>query len=515
MMSKDISRVARPCAGAYGQGAVGLGKSRETNLHTEIPMRTVAARRVFALTILIGTAACKTGGAGGDESLVRENGQESASDIQNQAPTDGTGQAPQGGGTAPGDLVYSEYEVRFTNPECAEYKYDPADNVKSNAGQPLTAKPKNVFCTSADSNASGSRPESPQFKLLEWINDPSVKEIFFAYLSFSNKKVREAVCNAITQRDVKVTFVMDTTSDRAQADQLLACVPPTAANKPVLHMRGHQGGIGYAHNKLFLINPGQETMKIAFSSGNMTSGIVLHHENWHFITLKSATYFAQSHLCLMKGVLTAHSSTQQYASFITQCRGQIPHQPEKNIRSFFVPGEGGKATDFITNAIKKASQIRLAAHRFGYNKLISALRTEMTSAQPAQLQMVFDDDTYWAGKGDAVGDNESWEYDNAMDLVNRGAKAKWMQTNHAGHLLHHNKYLIFNMPQNSATKPAVFCGAGNLTGTAFTSNFENFYYVEIPSVVDAYNKQYDKVWNTMASDDAQMPSQNVLPIGAQ
>ena len=128
--------------------------------------------------------------------------------------------------------------------------------------------------------------------------------------------------------------------------------------------------------------------------------------------------------------------------------------------------------------------------------------------------MVFDDDVYWAGHGEQVGDNAAHEYTNAMSLVNLGGDARWMETNHAMHLLHHNKYLIFNMPENSQYKSAVFCGAGNLTGTAFTSNFENFYYVEIPSVVAAYNKQYDHVWNDLASHYKRLPKENVLPPGS-
>lgn len=66
------------------------------------------------------------------------------------------------------------------------------------------------------------------------------------------------------------------------------------------------------------------------------------------------------------------------------------------------------------------------------------------------------------------------------------------------------------MPEGAPIASAVG-GAGNLTGTAFTTNFENFYYVEIPEVVAAYNTQYDHVWNDMATADANMPAENVLP----
>jgi hypothetical protein len=86
-----------------------------------------------------------------------------------------------------------------------------------------------------------------------------------------------------------------------------------------------------------------------------------------------------------------------------------------------------------------------------------------------------------------------------------------METNHSQHLLHHNKYLVLNMPAGSERPSAVFCGAGNLTGTAFQSNLENFYYVEIPEVVAAYNRQYDHVFADLATATGDLPSANVLP----
>lgn len=467
-------------------------------------------RMLASASVALALACCKTGPDRG--AVVLEDGAESGDDIQFDGPAGGAHPAAP---EAEGGLKYSEYDVRFTNPVCADYKYD--SPVQSVGGEYLVEKPKNVFCTEADAEASANRPEAPQAKLLSWINDPATKEIFFAYLSFSNKAVKDALCKAIKQRNVKVQFVMDSTSDADLAQELLACVPGNgaAAPKPKMFLRGHQGGIGYAHNKVFFVNPGAATTKIAFSSGNMTAGIVLHHENWHFITLPGATYFAQAHVCLMNGMIDHGASLGKYTQYMAQCRGAIPYKQERDVRAFFIPGDGAVATTYLQNAIKKASQIRVAAHRFGYNKLIDALAAELKSAHPAKLQMVHEDDMYWAGQGEQTGDNEAWEYDFVVDLADAGASVKWMETNHAEHLLHHNKYLIFNMPPGSAQKPAVFGGAGNLTGTGFTSNFETFYYVEIPAVVAAYNKQYDHVWNDLATTPDRMPAENVLPPGAE
>jgi hypothetical protein len=60
-------------------------------------------------------------------------------------------------------------------------------------------------------------------------------------------------------------------------------------------------------------------------------------------------------------------------------------------------------------------------------------------------------------------------------------------------------------------KGSVFNGAGNMTTAAFTKNFENFYYITIPEVVEAYNKQYDLYFEKMATKAEDMPRDYVLP----
>jgi hypothetical protein len=424
-----------------------------------------------------------------------------ASDDGASALRDDTAAAPK--------LRFTEYDVRFTNPTCQTYAYGPDQQVVSRSGAPLAAKPKDVFCTQRDNAASASRPEAPQTKLLSWIDDPATTEIFFAYLSFSNRVVEEAICRAVTERGVKVTFVLDSQTDLGTANALQQCTSPSG-DRPKLVLRGHTSGIGFAHNKVFMVNPGAESMRIAFSSGNMTSGIVLHHENWHFITLPRDTNFAQAHMCLMNGVIDHADTGAAYRTFIRNCRAAIPFPAESDIKAFFVPGEGDKATDQLVGAVGDAEQIRLAAHRFSFNKLIAALKGRLQGQNPPSLQMVFDDDVWWAGHGEVTGDNNAAEFNNANSLVRLGGDARWMETNHSQHLLHHNKYWVLNMPQG-ARPSAVFGGAGNLTGTAFSSNLENFYYVEIPEVVAAYNRQYDHVLADLATKTDDLPSQNILP----
>lgn len=427
----------------------------------------------------------------------------------------GCGSSEQGGetgeelnfGTGPAlaDLIASgdaSYEVLFTNPVCKDYKYP--QPVRSLSGELLTQKPKNTFCSKSDSKASGSREDAPQYRLIEWINDAETKEVFFTYLSYSNSAVTKALCSAIQDRGVKVTFVIDESSDTTKADELMAC----GAER--FEKRGHEGGIGYAHNKLFVINPKTTgDLKFAFSSGNMSSGVVLHHENWNFITVPASTYLAQAHLCMIEGELEHHSSKSEYKAFIKECRSNIEAEQERDIRVFFAPAEGKAAGDMLVRGVEKADRIDIGAHRFSFNRMINALKWRMNSSDRPEVRIVSDDDIHWAGEGEVVGDNNASEYWNIKNLTKLGAKNKYMETNHAEHLLHHNKFLIFDMPSGEAD--AVFGGAGNLTGTAFGENWENFYYITIPSVVDAFKTQYEHFWNDLATAPEDLPESNILP----
>jgi hypothetical protein len=404
---------------------------------------------------------------------------------------------------------YFNYEVLFTNPSCREYPY--SSPVTSVSGKPISSRPKHVFCTSRDSKTSGERPNAPLFRMLQWINDTETKEIFFSFLSFSNAAVKTALCNAATQRGVKINFILDSGTDTTAAEELIAC--GSANNRPKYILRGGQNGLGYAHNKIFIINPSSsDKIKIAFGSANMTSGIVLHHENWHFVTTQKDSYFAQAHLCVMKGYQnnTASSSPSNFQSHMRACRSQIAAREEVDVRAMFIPGDGDRATEFMTRGsgnfpgISSAREISIAAHRFSYGKMLTALSNRIKNGG-VRMRFVADDDMYWVGTtGEQHGDNDANEFRNVKNLTDRGAEAKWMETNDRDHLLHHNKYLIFD-------DRAVFAGAGNLTTAAFTKNFENFYYITIPSVVESFRKQYNHVWENLATAPQDMPREHTIP----
>jgi hypothetical protein len=406
-------------------------------------------------------------------------------------------------------LAYDSYEVLFTNPECPRYAYD--EIVLSVSGEPLFAKPQGAFCTKADGELSGARSSSPQFRLAEWIRDESTEEVFLAAMSFSNRVIADALCQAIETRNVKVRFSLDKNASLSRADKLLACEPASGdpADAPELLLRGHSGNINLQHNKLVFINPGATTTRIAFGSGNISSGLVLHHENWHFITLPGDSYFAQAHLCLMDGLIDHAASKGEFSSFIQACKKAIDAPEEGDIKTLFVPGEGGRATQYLLAAIEQAEAIDIAAHRFTHSTIVARLKAQLEANTPPAVRMVLEDDLYWAGHGEMTGGNQAFEYDHVTSLVERGAQARYVESNHDAHLLHHNKAMLFTMP---AGRPkALFCGAGNFTKTAMRDNFENFYVITVPEVVARFGEQFEHLYSTLATEAHNMPAHNVLP----
>jgi hypothetical protein len=409
-------------------------------------------------------------------------------------------------------LRFKSYDVLFTNPLCREYEYA-TPMTTADGKDTLTHKPKNVYCSHTDIDASAARPTSPQNRLVEWVTPLGAgDEIFLAYLSFSNKAVSAKLCEA-AKRGAKVTFVLDARSP--EADKLEAC------GAEIL-LRGHAGSIGFAHNKVVLINPrgagpadtDADFMKMTVSSGNMSSGVVTHHENWHFIEVARDSFFGQAHVCLMDAQIdkTASSSRAAYRTALNDCRADITADEETDIKAFFIPNrdDSKRATKFLLGAIDDAAAIDLGAHRFAHTGMIAKLEDKL-AAGTLELRMVADDDLYWldpvTGSGEKTGDNEFFEAANVQRLEDAGGDAfeiRYFETNHGEHLLHHNKYLLY---RDSAGAPfGLLGGAANLTGTGFNDNFENIYFWKVPEVLAAFDTQFARVWDGQkATPDEQDP----------
>ncbi|MCR9163748.1 MAG: phospholipase D-like domain-containing protein [Nannocystaceae bacterium] len=402
-------------------------------------------------------------------------------------------------------LDYRSYEVLFTNPLCANYGYDaPLQTID---GGSVGAKPKNVYCTKADSEASGDRISSPQTRILDWLEETGAgDEVFLAYLSFSDQKVADALCSAI-DRGAEVTFVLDKISSKAE--QVIACGGD-------VFTRGHQGSVGFAHNKVLMINPraagpaddDDAFMKLSFGSGNMSSGTHLHHENWHFLEVARSSYFVAAHLCLMESLLDpAHSDGKgAYRAFMNECRADIEATPETDMVPYFIPvlDDSRALRDRMLAAIDEAETIDVGAHRFSYTTMVDALAERLEDEdREFVLRLVADDDLYWLDpeeptESETVGLNTFVEVTKVRELREadggRGRfEDRYLETNHKAHLLHHNKFLVFSGLDSGPD--AIITGSSNLTGTGFETNLENMYFISVPEVVAAYRNQFGLFWD--------------------
>lgn len=396
-----------------------------------------------------------------------------------------------------------EYEVLFTNPICETYEY--ARPMISHSGKTINAKPSGVYCKPADEAASVIRKNSPQYRLIEWITAADTKELYVAYLSFSNKNVATALCNAL-KKGTQITMVLDGGGEsevrlNKDAEKLKSC------GNLKLTYRGSTGGLGYAHNKILMVNPhDSKVSRIVFSSGNLTTGTSINHENWNFVTTSSQSYFAQAHKCVVEAMVESGDKKANFSAHLNECRGKIKAVPESDISVYFSPVDGKIALKQVTEAAKKSKLVEAISHRF--SGVIAKLYAELL-ASGKDIKFILDDDVYWAEKLKRdVGRNSKIEaFRIYNELINKGLNTKFLQTNQNIYQLQHNKFMIFTFNNSGA----VFTGAGNMTTAAFTKNFENFYYITIPAVVEAYNQQYDLYFDKMATAAEDMPRDYVLP----
>lgn len=402
--------------------------------------------------------------------------------------------------------AYYEHEVLFTNPICANYVYP--QEVLANDGSVLTQKPKNVYCSSADREESGFRTVSPQQRIVDFIEDQETKEIFLSFLSFSDRRVLKALCDGIESRGLKVEMVLDQGTGRTSANLLAACKPLSGReeDKAKLYFRGGVPGIGLAHMKMIITNHHSNgSHRLSFGSGNLSSGTVLHHENWNFMRLSHESYFMQSHLCAMKGMIYAAESGKQFKNYLKNCREEIESEPESDAIVLFSTAEAKAAERLVVQKIRQSDSTNVAVHRISNKAMIVAMIANLKEGK--SVRMIADDDLYWATQGRLIGANTKYEAGKISELTGEGMQIRYMETNHYSKLLHHNKYMIFD-----GAAEGVFTGAANFTGTAFSKNFENNYYFQIPEITRVYREQYQYVWGDLATSVAKMPTRILKPV---
>jgi hypothetical protein len=271
-----------------------------------------------------------------------------------------------------------------------------------------------------------------------------------------------------------------------------------------LFTRGGEGDLGYAHDKFALFNPRTDRVGVVFGSGNMTKGLELSHENWNFVSVSGQGHFASVHQCAARALVDAGESVDSFRRSLDACRSGIVATRESEIRAFFVPADADAARFALTELLRGADEVRLAAHVLTLPVLIDQLALALSHS--TRVEILLDDDTHWA----RVSPDE--EHTSALDaqavarLRAAGAVVRYLETNSLEHIYQHNKFALVH--HASDNRWSLFTGAGNFSTNAFRSNFENFYRITIPYDVSAYLKHFDHLFG-LATPPERMPNELV------
>jgi phosphatidylserine/phosphatidylglycerophosphate/cardiolipin synthase-like enzyme len=209
----------------------------------------------------------------------------------------------------------------------------------------------------------------------------------------------------------------------------------------------------------------------------------------------------------MDGMLSHAGSKKEYGDYVRGCREASGIREEADVRSFFVPGQGGLARQAIIDTFGRSRAAGIAAHRFSDRRLREALLLRLEAPAPPALRIVVDDDVHWAGRGLGLGLNTPEERGYVEALAEAGAEVRYVETNHGMRQLHHNKFVVFD----TSAGPAAFVGAGNFTASAFGDNLENFYFVTIPHVAEAMREQHRRLFEELGTPVEALPAVDVLP----
>ncbi|HYX38410.1 MAG TPA: phospholipase D-like domain-containing protein [Oligoflexus sp.] len=237
------------------------------------------------------------------------------------------------------------------------------------------------------------------------------------------------------------------------------------------------------------------------------------------------------------------------------------------MKNYFIPKSGGvyddrKELDGMVQEVQKASEVWIAAHHLTEPELITALALKLKSDPTFKVKMLVDSELFWANSQVPIDQGLAWQVDDKVygqsgsltsscqwgiletkakdvrcSLFSRGefgdplevilaakgtkdankfsygpgtlqaagAELRFVENNHLGKMLFHNKFMIFKSNAEDQGAPgAVFTGAGNLSKAGFDKNFENYYLVRVPHVYASFRQQFTRLFEK-ASMEKDLP----------
>lgn len=338
--------------------------------------------------------------------------------------------------------------------------------------------------------------------------NPATAKIFVAYFSFSNKPIFKKLCERAAA-GVPIEFFLDSSYRSNQlAQDLIAC---GTQNNVRFHFIGkmdvsNPGGIIWRlhHNKFMIIDTGvaTEPVKINFSSGNLSAyGTSLHFDHWVTVTADRTSNIYQTHRCVISSMLKAidpdgdginndEDDPEAYRKSLDVCLKAISSLrveeaiAKETIAPLFSPNPKNEIANALVAEIKKLKKgraIRGAIQHFTHTAIARALSD--ACQRGVDVKMVMDDDVL-SGESEVPGVKEFYN----SYLANTCINVRFMETNSPAFQMMHNKFLILG-------ETRVFAGAGHFTYSAMTKNYENFYLMQTPSIVQQYDGMFYSMWN--------------------
>ncbi|MCX6117733.1 MAG: phospholipase D-like domain-containing protein [Proteobacteria bacterium] len=341
-----------------------------------------------------------------------------------------------------------DWEVRFNNPVC------------THSGKPTT------WCDDSD-REKAAKDSGIEDKLIEQLQSPLTAKIRLSYMTLSSKRIIQELCEQAKSRQLAIDIFI-------QKDLIF---PPEAATG------------GY-----------KDLIQCSVSNPSLRRGVSLHFDNWLFFKAPKAAPIAHANICFFDALekMTNPSGNIDKAVFTKLFDACIITNPQSQSNELqFVatptPASMDSPYSLLLKEISNAkTNIKIAAHKItatnsGSFKIVDALIEKLKSGTEFQISIIFDDDTILKHK--KVAGSESLnvskeELEGYTRLIEAGAKIKFVDTNESAGLLMHSKYMIFD-------EQRIFTGAGNFSSASLLGkNTENFYVSSIPSLVNAYVKQW-------------------------
>ena len=221
----------------------------------------------------------------------------------------------------------------------------------------------------------------------------------------------------------------------------------------------------------------------------------------------------QSHLCAREA-LTAASEVPypddagEFNQALSSCLGALTATPDPRYQVFFSPddapthipgGISSRSLRALIDEMQDAQTLSVAVQHFSALALASTLRRHGNDPS-VDVRLILDDDTFYhAGES-----NSDWNVYESY-IMDTGVDTRFVLTNHGRYQYQHNKYVVVD-------DRSVFCGAGNFTEAAFVDNYENFYLLRDPAVVQQYRDHHSALW-PLARNATDLPATqpNVQP----